>query len=253
VNERDEYRRAVFVSRCWMAAAILSVFGCLFVGFALARHSSYLQTILPTVDPVNLRIGILGGSIIAAGVTALVCLSLAISNSGVHCCYCRHPRLNEALAIATEHCETCGRHLPFYRPLHGKYETIPTPATTDDRNRPAASAFIGDVVAYFRYLQRVILWPTTGIGTGCVLLLLALILTSAEQQALRSTIALLLVLVGLLPTLYLIIAWACWRRPALLTCPHCNRFLVALRSIVIASRHCPHCGCRLLREPVVGE
>jgi hypothetical protein len=43
--------------------------------------------------------------------------------------------------------------------------------------------------------------------------------------------------------------WLLWKRPASLSCPHCQRSLIGNRPIVVASRHCPGCGGRVLRDP----
>ncbi len=40
------------------------------------------------------------------------------------------------------------------------------------------------------------------------------------------------------------------RRDARLACPHCRKWLVTQRHLVVATRNCGHCGRKVLAEPL---
>ena len=54
---------------------------------------------------------------------------------------------------------------------------------------------------------------------------------------------------GLLSIVIVLVLSEFTTRDRRLRCPYCNRFLVATRNIVVATRNCVYCGHRILKDP----
>jgi uncharacterized protein (DUF983 family) len=194
-----------------------------------------------------------GGGLLSGFAAFLICVAISGTNPRSRCPHCRHPRLNAALAMATEHCENCGQSVPFDRPLDAVVIEGPTPATPDNPKLPAVADFLQAWQAYVRYSFRVIAYPTIAIMFVSMALVLAVLVNRTPAAGIprpaRDFVAWLIF--GSMfspPMLYAVVATCRWRRPELLSCPHCRKPLMQLRQVVVASRHCGHCGGRVLRQ-----
>jgi hypothetical protein len=257
---RDTYLWAVFKARCWHVAAALLMVTFLALGMIVAgpRGAPIVQsvaTVMPYVSQQHIRDAMLAGGILLAFGIFLSCLILSQSDPRVRCPHCRHPRMNTKLALATEHCETCGRPVPFERPLNVEPEA-PRAATSDDPKLPTVYEYRLDLRRYFRYSVFVLFLPTIFFLLASVWLVLGVIMYRREPPpaprvpVTRVEMWLAIACMASPPLLYAVVALARWRRPSLLTCRRCRRALIARRNEVIASRHCPRCHGRVLRDAV---
>jgi hypothetical protein len=247
---RDSYRRAVFQARCWLAAGFISLFASPALGIAASRSLraplvQVMAAVFPVVTSQQIGDAMLAGGIMVGFAACLLCLTICQSDARVRCPHCRQPRMNAALALATEHCETCGRPVPFERSLNVKSDPPPTPATADDPRLPSVDDFLRDFRRYIWYFLYVVVYPTLAILLVSIVLVMSVLVIRAEPPpAPRAPIVgverwLAVASMVSPPLLYAVVALCRWRRPSLLTCPHCRSALIQKRNVVIASRHCP--------------
>lgn len=244
-----------------MAVGVAAFFAFPVLGMTASgpRGAPLVQTlaaVFPAVSPMQFGSVMLIGGIFLGMTSHLICLAISQSDSRLRCPCCRRMRMNVALALATEHCDACGRPVPFERPLHGKAEPPPRPATADDPRLPSIDEFRWNLAKYHQHWVFVVALPTLVILLASLGLVVAVLASRMEPPP-----APRVRLVGIEwwlaaasivspPLLYATVALCRWRRPQLLTCPCCRRALFQRQNVVIASRHCGRCGTRVLRDEV---
>ena len=220
-------------------------------GAALVRVAAAM---FPAVSAQQISSALFFGGLLLGFVANFGCLALCQSDPRVRCPYCRNQRINARLALATEHCEHCGRPVPFQRPLN----EVPGPlraTTPDDPKLPSVDEFRLDVRKYSHYSIFVVALPTLAIFLASGWLVLGVLLyrsqaTPTPRAANRAEAWLIVACIVSPPLLYAAAACARWQRLPLLTCRHCRRALISRRNVVIASRHCWRCQARVLRDGV---
>jgi hypothetical protein len=253
LSTQKEYRRAILRSMCWVVAALALMFSGPVLCIALGRMMTavvlpLIQSQVPNVPAADVKMGVALTLACSGMLLSAICLTLSQSSQQLLCPCCRRPRMLDTLALTSEHCQHCGRYVPFAD------SPQPRPKQAPQSTIAACTMKLPSVGEYLQARHH-FLWRQLGYRislTGALLFVGYLIVFLGVQIRGSSAIEAWWALTTILApaTIWLIGSFLCWQRSPLLRCYFCRKGLVSGWPIVVATRHCPHCGRRTLAQQV---